>query len=346
MKKVIKSYDDNFRNHFYAIKKLIDARIPTTLLDKVKGIKSPKKKDNVLSKIITKEAAIAVGIVSSAALLNKIYHVVKKNRLLREDINYYNCVPKEKCKQVEYDMKPKFIGFLSNMLPKDNVLYMYTNKQNKGLYFDKQNFVMNTNITGDKLLSTFGLETEIMNLKNSKYINYTFDRKPIKEQLEIIGAIPENPKVLIVSHEYIPFPDDDSELTEDVKKELKKQDKLLKHDNTKLEKVIHYNKLEYVLDSMIISNFNKHVGDYLMVGLVCNQMQYLYIGPGFKDNKVMDNQCSTHMIPYDWMNVKTPFCYDQVLCKLKDIPFDKLINTNLCFNKTTGTRIFTYIRNS
>jgi hypothetical protein len=352
MKKEIKHYDDNFRNSFYAIQKLIADRNLDNLKDNARKVPfiqnfvPPKKKENVLSKVMTKEAAIAVGIVSSVALLNKIYKVVKKNKLLKEDIHYYNCMPKEKCKQLEYDMKPTFMGFLSNMLPKDNVLYMYTNKHNKGLYFDKYNFVMNTNITGDKLLSTFGLETEIMNLKNSKYINYAFNKKPIGRQLEILGVIPENPKILIVNYEYIPFPDDNSEQTEDAKKELKKQDKLLKHDNTQLEKVIHYNKLEYVLDSMIISNFNKHVGDYLMAGIVCNQMQYLYIGPGFKDDKIMDNTCSTHMVPYDWMNIKTPFCYDKLLCKIKDKPFEEQVNTNLCFNKTTGTRIFTYIRNS
>ena len=120
---------------------------------------------------------------------------------------------------------------------------------------------------------------------------------------------------------------------------------------------ICYNGKVYILDSVILNNFNKRSANHSIAGITCEGYRYIYNGWTRESmDPVMPNQIKNipcELMPHDW-NVRrgegSNFCLDTSTC-IPDI-WEKSLNKdamimltqqNLCFNFSTGERILIYV---
>jgi hypothetical protein len=320
-------------------KKGIDT-LKTDIIKKI-HFNKPTEKNDVSNKNII--PAAAVGLFTLYYLNNALKKRRNIRKLLQEDPNFYKCRSGSTCPQLEYMIKPYIVEFILLRNFQKDVLFMYTNENNKGLFFDKMNFNINNakNKKEPVALHSHIVERmeqliQIQTQKNKwlkDYANF-FKNQSISQQLLHLNVIPSHPKVIFVCYEYFPY---NKQLQDDIKK----QDKLLKYANGPLKDTLKYNNNEYVLDAMIMSNFNKELGDHLICGISCNDTKYVYIGTGVKDDKSGKTK-NCNFIEYDWFNNK-PFCLNDDSCKINNESFETQMKEHLCFNKTTGTRVYIYV---
>jgi hypothetical protein len=288
--------------------------------------------------------ATAVGLFTLYYLNNALQKRRKIRKLLQEDPNFYKCRSGSTCPQLEYMIKPYIVDFILLRNLQKDVLFMYTNKNNKGMFFDKINF--NINNTKNKkepvalhshIVERMEQLKQIQIRKNKWLKDYAdfFKDQSITQQLLHLNVIPSKPKVIFVFYEYFPY-------NKQLQNDIKKQNKLLKYTNGPLKDTLKYNDNEYVLDAMIMSNFNKDLSDNLICGIKCNDTKYVYIGTGIKENKsVKTKKCN--FIEYDWLSNNKPFCLNDDSCKINNESFETQTKEHLCFNKTTGTRVYIYV---
>ncbi len=114
----------------------------------------------------------------------------------------------------------------------------------------------------------------------------------------------------------------------------------MKYNNKSIDKTIVYEGTTYVLDSMLMSNFNKDLGDHLITGITCNDKQYIYTGsvPNNRSNK------SCKIVPFEWFSENAPFCFDKMDCIIHKKKFEDHVSEHTCYNKTTGSRVYTYVK--
>lgn len=105
------------------------------------------------------------------------------------------------------------------------------------------------------------------------------------------------------------------------------------------------NGADYVLDSIIIPNFNADLCDksHTIAGITCGDKRYIYNGwitiidddPGY----------SCKLIEYDWLNETGDFCLHHSTCTLYKPNRDDL-KKQLCFNSHKHNRMYVYVRRS
>jgi len=102
---------------------------------------------------------------------------------------------------------------------------------------------------------------------------------------------------------------------------------------------IEYNGYVYILDSVVLMNFNNVPPmNHVIVGMTCKKKKYIYNGLPYMGNR--GHPC--HLIKHDW-NIRSDknFYLSDNDCVMHDIP--KQFNER-CFNFSEGRRMLIYVR--
>ena len=236
-----------------------------------------------------------------------------------------------------------------------NILYTYfedTNDGLKGLYQSSYNFPFKTLRISDKFV----------HLPLKKGVNYSTildDPKRLYElykshvkSLESINKSKNTiPDIIITS---LPRP-----LTKSINTMKSLYDKVgfdFKYDmyktgqisNEKLGEKIEYKGYTYIVDALLLTNFDTTKCNDLhqIAGVTCDGERYMYNGwinrtsdPAKKGHDGgFDNPCT--LMKFDWFNNSNDFCLNTKKCKL-DKKKDKDI---LCFNSKKGQMTYIYVK--
>jgi len=118
-------------------------------------------------------------------------------------------------------------------------------------------------------------------------------------------------------------------------------------DNYK--EIIYFNGIKYILDSVIITNYNHVKMDHSIVGINCNNNKYVYNGwstlstdPAIIKKQSFNSYLSPcSLMKFDWnLNKDKSFCLNRKECKL-DFNIDP---KDLCFSFGQGNRTLIYVR--
>lgn len=109
---------------------------------------------------------------------------------------------------------------------------------------------------------------------------------------------------------------------------------------------IIYNGDIYILDSCILSNYNRNYieSGHAIVGIKCKNEKYIYNGwmRITSDNKY-NLPCELMQYNWDIKNSDNNFCINSKLCKI-DLINDLNDNKNLCFSFAKGERTLIYVK--
>jgi hypothetical protein len=136
-------------------------------------------------------------------------------------------------------------------------------------------------------------------------------------------------------------------------------DRRMNNQLTSMDDKICYNGKVYILDSVILKNWNDDddIVNHDIVGITCEGYKYVYNGwVRTIIDKVIPNdfkqRTPCELMPYDW-NIKKDynFCLNSSTCipdiwktvKTNDM-INKLRKTKLCFNFSKGSRTLIYVR--
>jgi hypothetical protein len=124
----------------------------------------------------------------------------------------------------------------------------------------------------------------------------------------------------------------------------------------KLEDTIIYNNEKYILDSIILSNWNvsKNIPGHAIAGITCKNERYVYNGwtryttdPALQynnKNKTTFQNIPCELMKYNWNQFNdNDFCLNKSQCKL-DKAMITDYNKNICFSFSKGDRTFIYVR--
>lgn len=307
------------------------------------GLKGYEGTANTLENAINTsfgQTALTLGVGILA--LQKIRKRIEKRKyiktLTKENDAYYRC---KTCSKLGYEIKQSISDIFKNSkYENDNVLYLTTDTDNRGLYIDKKYF--DEHFKKEHLTSE-GIQISINNLNSEgrrTYGDYVFGKMKLHDKLTKLNIIPKTPKVIMVSYTYFPIS------TKEVEKNCNQMNKLLQFGRNKLNKTITFNGNDYEIDAMVMSNFTKSAGDYLISGITCNSTKYIFIGSGLINNEVKifgNDKCS--LMEYDWFDKNNAFCFKNESCQINELnDLQNPDNSKLCFNKTTGSRVFMYVR--
>lgn len=136
-------------------------------------------------------------------------------------------------------------------------------------------------------------------------------------------------------------------------------DEKMKKQLTSMKDKICYNGKVYILDSVILRNWNDKDNKHVIAGITCEGHKYVYNGwVRTAIDTVIPNDFKQRtpckLMPYDW-NIKTSadFCLNNSTCIPKiwntdtDLTSDmmmELIKHDLCFNFNDGIRTLIYVR--
>jgi hypothetical protein len=119
-------------------------------------------------------------------------------------------------------------------------------------------------------------------------------------------------------------------------------------ENYKISETLEINNEEYILDSMIFSNFNSDVcnNSHEIAGVTCDTKRFIYNGwirriqNATNMDSVQGYPCE--LMKYDWLNEKGDFCLDKRNCKLpKPTKID--LKYQVCFNTQKQKSYYIYI---
>jgi len=214
-------------------------------------------------------------------------------------------------------------------------------------YLNKTYILNNNNIFYIKLLYNF-LNTSCIII--DKYNNYLYYsninnikkriEKEITKQIENeLKSIPEILCINIINKNIYNY------YTTEKYSELK--------DNTNIDEIntlndiIIYNDQKYILDSVILDNYNRekiNIG-HAICGITCNKNRYIYNGSlrSIIDKKIInkENNLPCELINYNWnVNNSSDICLHKTKCKLLDFVDKK----DLCFSFSKGDRILIYVK--
>jgi hypothetical protein len=120
---------------------------------------------------------------------------------------------------------------------------------------------------------------------------------------------------------------------------------------TSMRDEIKYNDNKYILDSVLLTNYNVGNNNHVIAGITCKGIKYVYNGWARTSmDPAMASQEITRNIPcelqqHDW-NVKEGdgFCLNTKECILDIFKQRKPDEPRLCFNFSEGNRILIYVR--
>lgn len=101
--------------------------------------------------------------------------------------------------------------------------------------------------------------------------------------------------------------------------------------------------LTYVVDGMMITNFNKKADGHQIAGVTCHNNRFMY--NGYSINQVGNRYVTCPLIKHDWLdNSLKDFRLDDEKCALKYAILNKKDTNTDVFSNQKGHREYTYIR--
>jgi hypothetical protein len=295
-------------------------------------------------------------------VLKVFKHILKhkyiKSKEPTKDFKFFESISAPKVLKLLYNIKPKYLpeffkdemnGYLPELyisklykiLGIDNIMFHVFKSSNMPSYngelsYDKRNHIKNLRVVPNpnKLL------------KQKMKIDYDIDSKS-KEYIENKINKNKNPSVIIVNAD-VQFHSREYKLniTDDNK------------DLVSLKDVIMYNGEEYVLDSILLTNWNDVAiqSAHKITGLTCNNERYVYNGwtkttqdPAMlqnnsqkKINQYRQRPCELMKFPWNTSN-GNDFCLNTAKCNL-DKP--RKNGKQLCFSFSKGDRNLIYVKRS
>jgi hypothetical protein len=259
---------------------------------------------------------------------------VKNNKYL----NFYNTfTPESILNKLNEENPEKF-----NVIIKDNnshkgySAWKYINKMIE--YLDIKKYVYLDAILKDAETDEYGLyfKPYVFDEMNKEFTNEEEEEAAIKVYFnEIPEVLIINTKSSINSDDYYP-------------------DYSLKQNDVYFEEEIIYNGDTYVVDSMIIDNFNSRVSNkaHTICGISCGGQRYIYNGwtsLKFNEDLTSLTKKPCELMKHNWLDkTKEQFCINLNQCNLehpetKEGKKNALIK-ELCFSYKKGPRIYIYIR--
>lgn len=120
--------------------------------------------------------------------------------------------------------------------------------------------------------------------------------------------------------------------------------------NFKLSDTFEHNKKTYVLDSMLMTNFNTHMCNkgHDVCGITCEGDRYIYNGwvRSTVDRSMSEVSVRTlpcELMKYDWMQDIGDFCLNPSACALDSIKDKEIMSKKICFNFNKGERVYVYV---
>ena len=119
-----------------------------------------------------------------------------------------------------------------------------------------------------------------------------------------------------------------------------------------IAKTFTHNGKTYILDSMMIGNFNNTVchRGHDICGITCEDKRYMYNGwvrhtqDASMMDKVTKRSLPCELMEYDWLTSSGDFCINPAKCSLDGIKMSKDdLKKNLCFNVNKGERLYVYV---
>jgi hypothetical protein len=135
-------------------------------------------------------------------------------------------------------------------------------------------------------------------------------------------------------------------------------DEKMKKQLTSMKDKICYNGKVYILDSVILRNWNDNIDtNHAIAGITCEGHKYVYNGwvrtaIDTAIPKDFKQRTPCELMPYDW-NIKTGanFCLNNATCipeiwrkDLTEYMMMELMKTELCFDFSRGVRTLIYVR--
>lgn len=122
------------------------------------------------------------------------------------------------------------------------------------------------------------------------------------------------------------------------------------HSDQEFKPEIKYNGKEYIVDGLVLANYNTTCGGHEIAGITCNGQRHMYNGwlgdtldKGMKEKVKSKVPCP--LMKYDWIKQGVnSFCIDTAKCRLHFGDKTSVEGSQLCFNFSRGSRIYTYIR--
>jgi hypothetical protein len=297
--------------------------------------------------------------------LNILKFILKKNYNDPSIATYYNKIQPQLLlfkflKKFDIEIEKLFKNKLKKDITKFGWSFLYFTSFIKSLdnktldiYYDK-----NTN----KYIIDFykNIKFNIDEKTNQINTNYTYKKTDIdKQRNKILNDFKEKPNFIVLYHSELVdssiIPRGFNNLNNFNKQEASVYDLssygIKVEGIEKYEDIIYLNGVKYILDSCIISNYNKVDTGHVICGITCNNNRYVYNGwtrktedPAMKkkEDEVKKGDffpCS--LMKYDWnLNKNQEFCLNSKECKL-DFVIDK---KDLCFSFNKGDRLLVYVR--
>lgn len=121
-------------------------------------------------------------------------------------------------------------------------------------------------------------------------------------------------------------------------------------EDFEVKDVISFAGETYVLDSVLLTNFNVPdiMSGHVITGITCNGNRYIYNGwmkhtvDPAKGQQNYGSNLPCALMKYDWLNNSSDFCLNASKCNLSNASHLDIKN-RLCFNTTKGDRTFIYV---
>jgi superfamily II DNA or RNA helicase len=119
----------------------------------------------------------------------------------------------------------------------------------------------------------------------------------------------------------------------------------------KVEDKITYNGETYILDSCMLSNYNRNKGGHAITGITCNNNKYVYNGwmrttddPAIANTELFkENNLPCELMKYNWdINNTDKFCLNSKQCNLPSAFGSSSIK--VCFSFSKGARTLIYVK--
>jgi hypothetical protein len=295
-------------------------------------------------------------------ILKIFKHILKykyiKSKEPTKDFKFFESISAPKILQLLYNVKPKYlpeffkdgmngyfpelyISKLFKILGIDNIMFHVFQSTNMPTYngtlsYDKRNHIKNLRI----------VPNTNKNIKKKMMVDYDIDLKTTEYITNKLNKY-KNPSVIIINVD-AQFHKNEYKLkiTDDNK------------DLITLKDVIMYNGEEYVLDSILLTNWNDVAiqSAHKIAGITCNNERYVYNGwtrstldPAMlqnnskkKINEYRQRPCELMKFPWSTTN-GNDFCLNTARCKL-DKP--RRNTKELCFSFSKGGRTLIYVKRS
>jgi len=261
----------------------------------------------------------------------ELFHKIKPEILLLKMLNMYDIKLKEAILKTHFGWDMFYISlFLKNL--GINVLDItYTN------------FNLYNELKKDFFINTFDIKN-IIKLNDNKAFDY---KKHFNETRESIKNIPD---VLLFKIDMNLFNDlyDFANSNESIIFNIFLRDVYFEdvdfNQFLNFSRIINFNGHQYILDNILLGDYNVFNSKHAIVGITCNNNRYVYNGwnsktndPSYKNDGNV-NPCS--LMKFDWLLEKEKeFCLNTKDCKLDDKD-----EKNLCFSFDKDEAIFIYVK--